>query len=155
MDCSPPGSSVYGTFQTRILEWVVISSSRGSSWSRDQTCISCIGRWIFYHLSHLGSLRKYTKGTNLTALSLVQSIWWSGWNTGNFFYVNIGCCKQIGEGVPGERESSMTSFWSKTFCDLSLATVLALEQVSVIHDLKGSDGMLEQRKGYQETIVQW
>ena len=48
-DCSPPGSSVYGIFQARILEWVDIPSSRGSSWPRDQTrvsCISCIGRWI-------------------------------------------------------------------------------------------------------------
>ena len=31
IDCSPPGSSVHGTFQARILEWVVIFSSRGSS----------------------------------------------------------------------------------------------------------------------------
>ena len=31
MDCSPPGSSVHGTFQARILEWVAISFSRGSS----------------------------------------------------------------------------------------------------------------------------
>ena len=30
MDCSPPGSSVHGIFQARILEWVAISSSRGS-----------------------------------------------------------------------------------------------------------------------------
>ena len=35
MDCSPPGSSVHGIFQARILEWVAISSSRGSSQSRD------------------------------------------------------------------------------------------------------------------------
>ena len=35
MDCSPPGSSVRGIFQARILEWVAISSSRGSSQSRD------------------------------------------------------------------------------------------------------------------------
>ena len=35
--------------QARILEWVVISSSRGSSWPRDGTCVSCIGRWILYH----------------------------------------------------------------------------------------------------------
>ena len=35
MDCSPPGSSVHRIFQTRILEWVAISSSRGSSQSRD------------------------------------------------------------------------------------------------------------------------
>ena len=49
MDCSPPGSSVHGIFQEGILEWVPISFSRGSSWLRDQTCISCIGRQILYH----------------------------------------------------------------------------------------------------------
>ena len=50
MDCNPPGSSVHGILQARILEWVAISSSRGSSWPRDQTqlsYISCIGRWVF------------------------------------------------------------------------------------------------------------
>ena len=35
MDCSPPGSSVYGIFQGRMLEWVALSSSRGSSQPRD------------------------------------------------------------------------------------------------------------------------
>ena len=49
MDCSPPGSSVHGVLQARILEWVAISSSTGSSPPRDQTCISCTGRWILYH----------------------------------------------------------------------------------------------------------
>ena len=46
VDCSPPGSSVHGIFQTRILHRAAISYSRGSSWPRDQTqifCISCIG----------------------------------------------------------------------------------------------------------------
>ena len=41
MDCSPPGSSVLWIFQTRMLKWVAISSSRGSSQPRAQTCISC------------------------------------------------------------------------------------------------------------------
>ena len=41
MDCSPPGSSVHGTLQARIPEWVAFSSSRGSSRPRDQTCVSC------------------------------------------------------------------------------------------------------------------
>ena len=41
MKCSPPGSSVYGIIQARILEWVAISSSRGSTWPRDWTCVSC------------------------------------------------------------------------------------------------------------------
>ena len=49
MDCSLPGSSVHGIPQARILEWVAISSSRRSSWPRDGTCVSCIGRWILYH----------------------------------------------------------------------------------------------------------
>ena len=51
MDCSLPGSSVHGIFQARILEWVAISFSRGSSWPRDQTrvsCISCTGTWMLY-----------------------------------------------------------------------------------------------------------
>ena len=45
-DCSLPGSSVQGIILARILEWVAISSSRGSSQPRDETCISCIGRRI-------------------------------------------------------------------------------------------------------------
>ena len=53
MDCSPPGSSVLGVLQARILERVALPSSRGSSRLRDQTCVSyvsCIGRWVLYHL---------------------------------------------------------------------------------------------------------
>ena len=42
LDCSPPGSSIHGIFQARILEWVAISFSRGSSWPRDQTWVSCV-----------------------------------------------------------------------------------------------------------------
>ena len=47
IDCSPPGSSVFGILQAKILEWVVVSFSRGSSPPRDRT--SYIGRWILYH----------------------------------------------------------------------------------------------------------
>ena len=53
----PPGSSVHGILLARILEWVAISSSRGSFWPRDQThvsCGSCIGRQILYHWCSLG-----------------------------------------------------------------------------------------------------
>ena len=52
MGCSPPGSSVHGISQARILEWVAIFNSRGSSWPRDWThvsCLSCIGRRILYY----------------------------------------------------------------------------------------------------------
>ena len=50
MNCSPPGSLVHGIFQARILEWVTMPSSRGSSWPRDQThisWISCIAGQFF------------------------------------------------------------------------------------------------------------
>ena len=46
MDGSPSGSSIYGIFQARILEWVAISSSRGSSGPKDWTCISCNAGWF-------------------------------------------------------------------------------------------------------------
>ena len=49
MDCRPPSSSDNGILQARILEWVAISSSRGSSWPRAWTRICCIGRWILYY----------------------------------------------------------------------------------------------------------
>ena len=51
--CDPPGSSVHGIFQAKILEQkIALSFSRGFSWPRDWTCVSCvswIGRWILYH----------------------------------------------------------------------------------------------------------
>ena len=56
-DCSTPDSSIHRIFQARILEWVVISYSKGSSQPSNQSCISstsCTGRWILYHWSHLG-----------------------------------------------------------------------------------------------------
>ena len=49
MDCSPPGSFVHETLQERILEWVSMPSSRGSSQFRVRTHvsnISCISRWV-------------------------------------------------------------------------------------------------------------
>ena len=47
MDCSPPGSSIHGIFQARVLEWVAIAFSRGSSWLRDRTLVSHIADRCF------------------------------------------------------------------------------------------------------------
>ena len=61
MGYSPPGSSVHGISQTRILEWLAVSFSRRSSWPRDWTQVSCIAgsllyfSWILYQLSHQGN----------------------------------------------------------------------------------------------------
>ena len=47
MDCSPPGSSVHGILQARILEWVAIPFSRASSWPKDWTWVFCIAGKFF------------------------------------------------------------------------------------------------------------
>ena len=52
MSCSPPGYSDHGIFQARILAWVAISYSRGSSRPGARTHVSHIsyfGRWILHH----------------------------------------------------------------------------------------------------------
>ena len=56
MDCSLLGSSIHGIFQARILEWVAISFSRGSSQPRDRTRVSGIVGRCFSRLSLQGSL---------------------------------------------------------------------------------------------------
>ena len=61
MDSSLPGFSVHGILQARILEWVTISFSRGSSQSRDRTWVSCIGGRCF----KLWAIREGRKGCGI------------------------------------------------------------------------------------------
>ncbi|XDA86127.1 hypothetical protein R6Z07F_015879 [Ovis aries] len=72
-DCSPAGSSVHGILQARILEWVAISSSKGSPRPRDQThisCIPCTGRRILYHYATSLMERSYLKSIrNIKAMT--------------------------------------------------------------------------------------
>ena len=71
MDFSPPGSSVHWISQERILQWVAISSSKGSSQSRDQTRISCmISRFFTTELP-----RKPIRNVHV-ALGLYQGLCW-------------------------------------------------------------------------------
>ena len=64
MDCSPPGSSVHGTSQARILEWAASLFSRGSSRPRDRSCASCIAVW-FFTTEPLGDINPRDSGTIL------------------------------------------------------------------------------------------
>ena len=62
MECSPPGSSVHGILQGRILAWVAISFSRRSSQPKGRTCISYVsstGRKVCFHWQHLWSFIFY------------------------------------------------------------------------------------------------
>ena len=63
MDCSLLGSSLQGILQARILEWVAISFSRGSSWPGDQTHVSCIvgGCFTVWAIREVPSVFRYYK----------------------------------------------------------------------------------------------
>ena len=87
MDCSRQGSSVRGTSQARMPEWVVISFSRGSSQPKDQSYVSCFGKWIFYQWatweSHMSGIlgnknngRKVRKEDCLKGLTIILSTYY-------------------------------------------------------------------------------
>ena len=65
MDCSLPGFSVHGIFQARVLVWVAISFSRGSSWPRDQTQVSCIAGRCFTLWATREAQKKYGRKSSV------------------------------------------------------------------------------------------
>ena len=69
MDCSPADFTIHGISQARILEWVAISFSSGSSQPRDRTQVSCIAGRRFNPLSHQGSPREMKESTITTGNS--------------------------------------------------------------------------------------
>ena len=85
MDCSPPGLSVRGILQTRILEWVAIPSSRGSSQPRDRIQVSHIVGGFFTDWA-TREAQKYWSGSP----SLIQGFFpTQEWNRGHLH------CRQI------------------------------------------------------------
>ena len=80
-DWSPPGSSIHGILQARILEWVAISFSRGSSQPRNQTQAShivgrCFTIWATRENGIPGELFQILKDDSMKALhSICQQIW--------------------------------------------------------------------------------
>ena len=140
IDCSLPGSSVHEIFQARILEWVAISYSRGSSWPKDQThisCISCISRRILYHWAiweapffvsedaRIWGLRNHSFERNMcwNYLGLVPFVFTSGVSSG--LTVGSGCSLMAARWqvfFPSWVLSGLTSlFWSSAIahdCDI-------------------------------------
>ena len=76
VDCSPPSSSVHGTFQAGILEWVAISFSRGSSQLRDWTWVSCItgGCFTLWAITSLLNGMSETSGNDCVGVNYVETL---------------------------------------------------------------------------------
>ena len=76
MDCSLPGSSIHEILQARILEWIAISFSRGSSWPRNQTWVSSISGRFFTNWAMKEAPFKYS----IYYISVYFLISWTIWN---------------------------------------------------------------------------
>ena len=85
MDYSLRGSSVHGIFQTRILEWVAISFSRGSSWPQGLNPDLLHHRQMLHHLSHQGSPKGMNSVPKLNCTTVNFSFLWSFYNVGSIF----------------------------------------------------------------------
>ena len=83
MDCSPPGSSVDGSLQTRIPEWVAFPFSRQSSWPKDRTQVSCIVGRLFIIWATREAPDKLQMQWNFNSSSSSE-------------YSELSCCRRLG-----------------------------------------------------------
>ena len=113
MDCSLPSSSVHGILQTRILEWVAMPSSGGSSQPRDQTCVSlCLLQWQAdsLPLAPLGKPNKYfTKKQNKTITTKDNKNQRKTKPSALFYCPKQRCCTELAEPAIKEALSPVIS----------------------------------------------
>ena len=94
------GYTVHGLLQARILDWISFPFSRGSSWPRDLTQVSCIAGRIYYQLSCQGSPRilewvayPFFSGSSLprnqTGISCIAGRFFTNWAIREFVYMQI------------------------------------------------------------------
>ena len=105
MDCRPSGSSVHGIPQARILEWVPMIFSRGSSQPRDQTSVSyvsCIGRQVLYHWEMTYPIKKKWRwGIQTVIATVVREAPWRRLEPWRWGSPGDVCRKSI----PGKKDS--------------------------------------------------
>ena len=119
MDCSPPGSSVLGVFQGRILEWIAVASSMGSSWPQELNS-------HLLRLLHWQWILPRPSGKSLSWVGLIK--WVLPWKWGEATPDSPGleeseklCCGPPLERLGGEDLRAALSWLSARKCDLSPA----------------------------------
>ena len=105
MHCSPSGSSVHGISQARILERFAISFSSGSSRSRDQTRVSCIGRQILHHEATREAPYMLQKHRETFKKVIKQTC---HWQAGLTFGISVNLWTT--RGLPGGSDSKESSY---------------------------------------------
>ena len=118
MDCSLPGSSAHGILHARILEWLAIIFSRGSSWPRGQTCVSCMARQVLYHVcwvspkSGIHRLHRLPLWHSPSGLPLAPDFAKFYWNTASFIYLFLW--------LPPCSKSRVECLWQRLYSFQSL-----------------------------------
>ena len=116
LDCSLPGSSVYGIFQARTLERIAISYSRGSSWPRDWTHVSCIAGVFFtvWATSETREEMNSLKNSEMKKTSRCMDLCVPGWAASLSHawkhHWNLGPCLQ-GSQTRGVRDKPFRGRW--------------------------------------------
>ena len=157
MDCSPQGSFVYEILQSRILEWVVMPSSRAYSLPRDQSCVSyvsCIGRGFFTTSATWAAWSNVLPGgsdckesaCNTRDLGSIPGLWRS-LGEGNRNPLRYSCLQNPMDGRPGRLQSMGSqrvghNWATNTFFHHSLRGLLRSE-VSKHHAGLTSPGVLK------------
>ena len=124
MDCSRPSSSVHEILQARVLEWVAISFSRGSSWPRDRTWVSLIvGRRLTVWATREVQMGE---GSTFTELAGFSSSWAIGFKAlvsrwGGSSVVRIW--QLASSEWAGQREDGVTEWGTVTVFDYSVLDV--------------------------------
>ena len=143
MNCSPPGSSVCGILQARVLEWVAIPFSRGSSQPRDRTCISCIaGRlylltyWKPSSCVQKGNFQRFLKNRKEKEKKLLEN-WFlaeTGW--GQFYEFPVLQWKEIVLGIYLNWNEQEPWLLRKLFCSVETFFVIQVRTDKAIYLLK-------------------
>ena len=92
MDCSLPDSSVHGILQARILERVAISFSKGSSWPRDRTHVSCIAGRFFSTGASWEALFSEECFSRHWVSQDIHSFYWMNFGRFSTFFSTPFCC---------------------------------------------------------------
>ena len=139
-DCSLLGSSVHGIFQARVLEWVALSFSRGSSQPREWTPVSCISGRHFTIWPPGKPLVRIVLRRNMDNIKGNWTVWLPGaclplsatsncegeWHTGHFMIVNILCFVHEMSLCYSILVDLGVSQWADQFLPLKLWTLLCI-----------------------------
>ena len=131
-DCSLPGSSTHGISQARVLEWVAISFSRGSSQPRDRTRVSCIAgrRFTIWTTREAVKIWSYPYNLNME-LGLFQFVYFfSLWVVVAFS--SCGAWVSHCSGSSLQNAGSRPKFFSRCSMQASVLTACRLQRVGSV-----------------------